>query len=115
MSFIPATYNFDGNFSAMRGDTFERSFDFTNYPLVGKTLKMEVRKSHNVAPVLTFLSTGGAPTITVSGDVSTLKMSASLMAAVNAGEYYYDLQATEGTEVETIMKGKFIITQDITQ
>lgn len=115
MSFIPASYNFEGSFSAMRGDTFERSFDFTNYPLVGKILKMEVRKNHKVEPVLTFVSTGATPTITIAGDVATLKMTASLMAAVSAGEYEYDLQATEGSEVETIMRGKFIITQDITQ
>jgi hypothetical protein len=113
MSFIPAIYNFEGSVSAMRGDTFNRSFEFTNYTLTGKALKMEVRKNHNVDPILTFTSSGESPNITVTGNVLELEMSAAGME-VKAGEYDYDLQATIGGVVETIMRGKFIILQDIT-
>jgi len=39
----------------------------------------------------------------------------SLQSAAAAGEYYYDIQWTNGSTIRTIMKGKWTIRQDITK
>jgi hypothetical protein len=100
-----------------KGDTFSRDFTFTDadggpLDMTGYTLVLTVKNAAGTA-VLTF--SGGDWTGTAASGLFTASKTAASMAAVAAGVYAYDVQATlPGGQVITYLQGKFIVDTDIT-
>jgi hypothetical protein len=101
--------------TAWRGDTYTRSFAFTQdgSPLsfAGATITVQVKKkSTDTVNILEF-KTGGAG-ITVAANVITLDK----LVDVPAGAYVYDFEVTFASgSVRTFLYGPFTVTQDTTR
>jgi hypothetical protein len=109
----------DVQFSIVRGDTFYYNLQVQDQDLNGIDLseytsaKMQVRENEYSNPVLTLSSSGN--TIDISNLVAgQIILNAQTSSIINANHYYYDLQLSNNTKVETVMKGKFIVIQDVT-
>jgi hypothetical protein len=111
-----------------RGDTYAQTFQFlvdgTGHDITGDTLELAVNSEENPTDTTNqlFLMTtsGGSPELVILGSADgTFTVAPN---ATNADQtpatYYYDLQWTDtvGTgEKRTIMRGKWIVVQDITK
>ena len=100
-----------------KGDTFTREFTFTNadtgapIDLSSHTLLLTVKDSAGTT-ILTISGADWDLTNAALGEVSCTK-STGTMAAITAGSYAYDLQATVSGNKVTWLQGKFIIDSDI--
>lgn len=101
-----------------RGDTFSRIFKYWSdtaktvpVDITGSTFKLKVFEVKTQTEILLFTMDAG---LSISDtNILTLTKNATQMI-LKAGVYSYDLEKTTGTVVLTIMKGDFIIEQDVT-
>jgi hypothetical protein len=112
------------NATIEKGATYNLSVtykDATGSPvdLTGWTVRMQVRETPaDSTPILT--SDGGSPTITLtknsSGEI-TITISASTTASLTATTAYYDIEAqqTSSGVVRRILKGRFVISPEVTR
>ncbi len=101
---------------AVRGDYFERGYDIGSSPftLLGKTLKAQVRDKEYGKILHEFNTSNGS--ILVSGTIITINCDADVIKLLKIGTYYWDMIAyTSSQDVQTLMKGKFTITNKITE
>lgn len=103
-----------------RGDTFGMPLKIADkvnggfVAFIGSTFKMQLRNSSNV-DVITFSSELGSIVLTDSDQVIRINGTAEQMAALSPGSYSYDLQwKLPSGEIKTLLKGRFIVIQDVT-
>ena len=110
MNYYAQTINFR---EVQRGDSFGITLIIADsYPLDGATVKMQVRPygDFDTTPILTFQS---GTDISISGQEITITKSASDMS-VRHGRFTHDMQFTKDGTTNTLYKGLFEITDDIT-
>ena len=117
---IPGNFNFPHPFK--RGDTFN-GFQFEilqdDLPvnLVGSTIKIQVRKNRQTAPVVEWLTSDGS--ITIGGvDNNEINMLAKTGAQmdIEEGTYQYDVNVLLASGVtNTYVEGRFQIVNDFSR
>ena len=80
------------------------------------TFKMEVRETDTSAATIIDTSGSGFTITGTSLGVVTISTTSAIMAAVNAGLFVYDLQATKASDsnVQTWLYGTFRVNEDVT-
>jgi hypothetical protein len=80
------------------------------------TFKMEVRETDTSAATIIDTSAAGFIITGTNLGVVEIKTTAAIMAAVNAGLFVYDLQATKTSDssVQTWLYGTFRVNEDVT-
>lgn len=107
--------------TAEQGATFTRVLtwkDSANVPinLAGYTARMQVRTDYFAAVAALTLTTENSK-IVLGGSLGTitLTVSATDMAAVSAGDYVYDLELINGTNVTRLVQGTFTVNAEVTR
>ena len=113
---------------ARQGDSFTQSLLVsTNFPLDGKTGRLQVRQNPTSPVLLTFSTADNTialgATVTVNDTTGTprqvrtvvLSQTAAAMALVPVGVYEYDLEFAQGTQNTTILEGSFTVQKQITR
>lgn len=102
------------NISIIEGDTLDKSWSvyYNNalYDMTGMQLDMEVKDEDDVL-VATLTSAGASPSITIT--TSTMRLYKDNFIGT-AGNYFYDIQLTNGTKVSTICRGKVKVIKEYT-
>tara|TARA_R110000796_G_scaffold101954_1_gene210756 strand:- start:1167 stop:1547 length:381 start_codon:yes stop_codon:yes gene_type:complete len=80
------------------------------------TFKMEVRETDTSAATIIDTSAAGFTITGTNLGVVEITTTAAIMAAVNAGLFVYDLQATKASDssVQTWLYGTFRVNEDVT-
>jgi len=99
-----------------RGDSSPFSFQMVDSAgvdivITGRTYILTVNAKRNPGVLDT-------PLFSVNGVVATPLVTfkpTEVQTDVSPQDYYYDVQETSGTEVLTVLKGKFTVQQDITK
>lgn len=114
MSTLPATYDV----CLKRGDTWRNTFIVKDdngvvIDLTGYTFFVQVRRvADDPETPLLDLSIGNGLTVTaVDGQIDLVAQTESL----DAGDYVWDLQANNGSIVETLLAGAWQLVQDVTR
>jgi hypothetical protein len=105
-NFTPKTYDFIHT----RGDTvlpveFGLKRDGVAWTVDSAVAQVREAKNRASTLILTLTDVVATGKVTVGGDQLT---------SINPGTYYWDLQVTDGTEVLTLVAGKFVVLNDIT-
>ena len=100
-----ATYNFD-----MVWSTDNVPVNLTPY-----TAAMQVRENANAATPILSLTSGSGITLGGTAGSIAVNIPASTMGSAIAGNYVYDLELTNGTEVIRLIQGSFAIQAEITK
>ena len=107
------------NITAYQGATynFEMIWSIDEVPvnLTPYTAAMQVRENANsVEPILSLTSSSG---ITLGGTAGSIAVNipASTMGSAVAGNYVYDLELANGSEVVRLIQGSFAIQAEITK
>lgn len=80
--------------------------------LANAAVKMQIRKCVDGEVILTFEEGNGLVVGGAGGNVITVN---KILSIPKGGKYYYDLQATfTNGQVQTYMRGYFIVIEDIT-
>lgn len=103
--------------AARQGMTFKRQFTWTlnEVPvnLTGGTARMQVRRDASSPTIVlnasAYITLGG-----VRGTVD-LNIPASILSAVEAGKYAYDLEVEISAEVTTLLEGSFTVAAEVTR
>ncbi len=112
---IPAILDFEH----YKGDTFlevpfEILIDSVPLNLTGALIKMQLRKNYEKDVVLEFSTTNNKIQI-INSSLGTFKIVEQIID-IESFNYIYDLQITLASgEVETYIKGKFNIANDVTR
>jgi hypothetical protein len=105
------------NIVVTKGDTFNFNFrvdiDGVAWDLTSYTGRMQVRRSTLDTNKLLDTATNGAVVLDASGNVS-VSVPATFMSTVPTGRWLYDFQLTSGSEVTTILAGRFIVQAEVT-
>ena len=96
----------DKDFTLTLKDSSNNAIDITDDTIV---MTVKATDSDTASAVISSNATLTSPTT----GVATFSLS-NTDTAITAGEYFYDVQRTHDSKVSTLMKGKFIVTQDIT-
>jgi len=108
---------------ADQGSTLNRALiyvDSANVPvdLTGYDAAMQVRENYGSTALVLSLSTDGtAPEITLGGTAGTIDVSvpASVMAAIPAGVYVYDLELDDDGTIVKPVRGQFEVRPEVTR
>lgn len=107
----------DHDFKIYKGDTWVNKLTFTDSQsnpvnFSGAVVKLQIKRDpvSDVIELELDLSDG----ITISG-ASFNEINLSKIVDLAAGTYTYDLEVTKNSVVTTYLKGKIIITQDVTR
>lgn len=76
--------------------------------------KLTIRNNELTSEVISFTNTGTTYQIDISGLGSGEIVVSCDSLAIDAGDYYYDLQLSNATQIITVMAGKFTVTDQIT-
>ena len=105
------------NIVVTKGDTFNFNFrvdtDGVAWDLTSYTGRMQVRRSTLDTNKLLDTATNGTVTLDALGNVSA-SVPATFMSTVPVGRWLYDFQLTNGSEVTTILAGRFIVRAEVT-
>ena len=108
------------NFLCPQGSTFSRrltyKIDDVPVSLSGYSSRLQVREAHYSTNTLISLNSGNGITLGGSAGTIDILISASATAALNAGNFVYDLeiQAANGT-VDRLVEGSFIVSPEVTR
>ena len=108
------------NFLCPQGSTFNRllTYKINDVPvnLNGYTSRLQVREAHYATSTLVSLTSGSGITLGGSAGTIDILISASATAALNAGNFVYDLevQSANGT-VDRLVEGSFIVSPEVTR
>ena len=110
-----STYNFP---NILRGDTFSAvqfTVNVNGSPkdLTSTGIKCEFRKSSKQGPSFKILTETGGITIVVAVN-GIFRIDEFNPVAIEVGEYYYDIQFTDGTVIKTYIEGTLTVLQDVT-
>mgnify|MGYP000058012054 FL=1 len=111
----PATYNIEAYQGATYTLNMTYKIDGVVVDLTGYTAAMQVRVSPG--SVATILSLESGVEITLGGAAGTIavEVSATVMAAVVAGNYQYDFDLNAGSQGTRLIRGKFTVVAEITK
>ena len=102
------------NISVVEGDTLDITWSvyYNNalYDMTGMQLDMEVKDEDDVL-IATLTSSGASPDITIV--TSSMRLYKENFIGV-VGNYYYDIQLTNGTKVSTICRGRCKVIKEYT-
>ena len=107
------------NIEHYKGDTFKEvlmAYKVNGVPqnLTGAIIRMQLRKERDGVSYLELTSVANAG-ITITNAVGgTFKINTQVIN-INAGNYIYDIEFNIGGVIETLIKGDFIITNDVTR
>jgi carbon monoxide dehydrogenase subunit G len=111
----PATYNVD----AYQGATFtlDMTYKIDNVvvDLTGYTAAMQVRSAPSSLATILSLESGSEITLGGAAGTIAVEVSATVMAAVAAGNYEYDFDLNSGGQVTRLIRGKFTVVAEITK
>lgn len=104
-----------------QGATYRRVFTWKDeenqpVPLSGSTAKLQVRKDpEDITSVLT-LTTDPNGGIVLDNPVGTIEVEVSPSSSniLPSDIYYYDLEIYTGTDTDRILRGKFVVSRQIT-
>lgn len=99
-----------------QGDSFsmtvflrQKTTPVSAYDLTGWTAKAQAKSKETSVLALDFSCAIDA----VAGSI-TITASASDTALMASGKYFYDLQITDGSLVQTVLRGTAIVTEEVT-
>jgi hypothetical protein len=100
-----------------KGDTFQlvstvKDGDGVVIDLSSYTFKMQVRENDTDGNII--IDDGSITKTGTSLGALTITIQASVMAAIAADTYVYDVEAISGTKVTTWLQGLFVINEDVT-
>lgn len=99
------------NFDFVVTDENDSPVNFSGYTAA----KMAVRANElSSDSIVTFHSTGTTYQIDMTGKASGAFTVSCDSINVDNGDYYYDFQLNNATQIETVMTGKFTVTYQIT-
>jgi hypothetical protein len=114
---IPGVYNLDRHYN---GDLFQWPVfqlfvdDTTEKDITNTRIDLWVRRSNARGAIVLKLSTDGN-TITKVDTANGKFKPAEVDVDWGGGKYVYDIQLTEGTAVQTVQRGDWLIEEDITK
>lgn len=107
------------NITAYQGATFDLNMNWaiggTAVDLTGYTAAMQIRSTpSSPVAVVSLTNTSG---ITLGGTAGTIdiRITAATMGSVAPGQYVYDLELTQGTDVSRLMQGTFLVDAEVTR
>jgi len=112
------------NFTCEQGATFRRVVtwsdeDGTAINLSGCTARMQVRNTHETtSPVLSLLSTGNNPAITIVPNTGTITVviPATTTSTLTEGPKVYDIEVVmTNQDVVRLLQGQFIVSPEVTR
>ena len=109
------------SFYAEQGATLERIITYTDSEgaiinLTGYTAKMQVRTSAESATVVLELTSSAGITINGAAGTLTILVAASVLSAIAAGIYVYDLEITAPSgKVTRLIEGRFYVKAEVTR
>jgi len=107
------------NIEHYKGDTFKQipmvyKLNGTPQNLTGAIIRMQLKKERDGVAYLSFTSVDNAG-ITITDAVNgAFKINQSLIN-IQAGNYVYDIEFNINGVIETLIKGDFIVTNDVTK
>jgi hypothetical protein len=107
------------NITAYQGATYDLNLNWkiggTAVNLTGYTAAMQVRESYNAPATILSLTNGSG--ITLGGTAGTIQIavSASTMGSATPGNYVYDLELTQASQVTRLIQGIFNIEPEVTK
>ena len=107
------------NIEHYKGDTFKQipmvyKLNGTPQNLTGAIIRMQLRKEKDGVSYLELTSVGNAG-ITITNAVNGAFKINEQMIDIQAGNYVYDMEFNIGGVIETLIKGDFILTNDVTR
>ena len=107
------------NIEHYKGDTFKQvlmvyKVNGIAQNLTGAIIRMQLRKEKDGVSYLELTSVANAG-ITITDAVNGAFKINTQIIDINAGNYIYDIEFNIGGVIETLIKGDFIITNDVTR
>ena len=107
------------NIEHYKGDTFKQvlmvyKVNGTPVNLTGAIIRMQLRKERDGVSYLELTSVANAG-ITITDAVNGGFKINTQVININAGNYIYDIEFNIGGVIETLIKGDFVITNDVTR
>lgn len=109
------------DFYTEQGATLERLFEYqtdneTPINLSNATARMQVRSQVD-SPIVSLTLTTENGRLIINGLIGHIQLivSATDMAALLAGTYFYDLELVEGEFVTRLIEGKFLVKAEVTR
>ena len=107
------------NIEHYKGDTFKQipmvyKLNGTPHNLTGAVIRMQLRKEKDGVSYLVLTSVGSAG-ITITNAVGGAFKINTQIIDIQAGNYVYDIEFNINGVIETLIKGDFIITNDVTR
>ena len=108
------------DFTAGQGETFDRTvtwkIDDVAVNLTGYTARMQIRKTHRSASSVVSLTQASGLTLGGSAGTIRIVISATATAALDDGQYVYDLELVSGSGTVTrVLEGTFSLTPEVTR
>jgi|TARA_R110000796_G_scaffold238724_1_gene359164 carbon monoxide dehydrogenase subunit G len=111
----PATYNVDAYQGATYTLNMTYKIDNVVVDLTGYTAAMQVRSTPGAPTAILSLESGTEITLGGAAGTIAVEVSATVMAAVAAGNYEYDFDLNSGGQVTRLIRGKFTVVAEITK
>lgn len=111
----------DYDISTEQGSSLSRVVTYTDASgnpvnLTGYTARMQVRpRASSGYAYLTFTSPSGGITLGGTTGTITILVDGSVTSAVPAGRYVYDLEVVNGSYVDKVMGGDFVLSAEVTR
>jgi hypothetical protein len=107
------------NIEHYKGDTFKQvlmvyKVNGTPVNLTGAIIRMQLRKERDGVSYLELTSVANAGITITNAATGAFKINTQ-MIDIQAGNYVYDIEFNIGGVIETLIKGDFIITNDVTR
>ena len=107
------------NIEHYKGDTFKQipmvyKLNGTPQDLTGAIIRMQLRKEKDGVSYLVLTSVGNAG-ITITDAVNGAFKINEQIIDIQSGNYIYDIEFNINGVIETLIKGDFIITNDVTR
>ena len=107
------------NIEHYKGDTFKQipmvyKLNGTPQNLTGAVIRMQLRKEKDGVSYLVLTSVASAG-ITITNAVNGEFKINTQIIDIQAGNYVYDIEFNIGGVIETLIKGDFILTNDVTR
>ena len=107
------------NIEHYKGDTFKQIpmvYNLNGSPvnLTGAIIRMQLRKEKDGVSYLDLTSVDNAGITITNASTGSFKINTQIID-IPAGNYIYDIEFNIGGVIETLIKGDFIITNDVTR
>jgi hypothetical protein len=107
------------NITAYQGATYDLNLNWkiggTAVNLTGYTAAMQVRESYNSPTTILSLTSGSGITLGGTAGTIAIAVSAATMGSAIPGNYVYDLELTQASQVTRLLQGSFNISAEVTK